>query len=88
MISSQITNFSYYSPSKQRGSHIIVCTPGRLLDFVEKEMLSFEDVRFMVLDEADRMLDMGFMPAVEKVMNHPTMASVVSSRLSLKSELS
>lgn len=60
-----------------RGSHIIVCTPGRLLDFVEKEMLSFEDVRFMVLDEADRMLDMGFMPAVEKVMNHPTMASVI-----------
>lgn len=57
----------------QKGCHIIVATPGRLQDFVDKGFISFDDVRFIVLDEADRMLDMGFMPAVEKFMNHPSM---------------
>lgn len=55
----------------------MVATPGRLLDFVEKGYITFHDVRFIVLDEADRMLDMGFMPAVEKIMNHPTMVPMV-----------
>ncbi|XP_075149989.1 ATP-dependent RNA helicase vasa isoform X2 [Haematobia irritans] len=58
------------------GSHILICTPGRLLDFVEKGFISFEDIRFVVLDEADRMLDMGFKESVEKIMNHPTMRSM------------
>lgn len=59
-----------------KGCHILVCTPGRLIDFVDRGYISFEDTRFVVLDEADRMLDMGFMPAVEKIMNHPTMRAV------------
>ncbi|CAH2042469.1 unnamed protein product, partial [Iphiclides podalirius] len=59
-----------------RGCHILVATPGRLHDFVDRKRLSFESVRFVVLDEADRMLDMGFMPTVEKMMDHPTMVPI------------
>lgn len=56
----------------------MVATPGRLHDFVDRSRVSFDGVRFVVLDEADRMLDMGFMPSVEKMMDHPTMVSLVS----------
>lgn len=55
------------------GCHILVATPGRLLDFVDKQAVTFERIKFVVLDEADRMLDMGFMPSVEKMMHHETM---------------
>lgn len=64
--------------SLKRGCHILVATPGRLLDFVERNRVSFDGIRFVVLDEADRMLDMGFMPNVEKMMDHPTMVPSVS----------
>ncbi|GBP04545.1 ATP-dependent RNA helicase vasa [Eumeta japonica] len=54
--------------------HALIVSPTRrLIDFVEKGMISFEDTRFVVLDEADRMLDMGFKENVSTVMNHPTM---------------
>ncbi|PZC77916.1 ATP-dependent RNA helicase vasa [Helicoverpa armigera] len=56
-----------------RGCHILVATPGRLHDFVDRNRVSFDSIRFVVLDEADRMLDMGFIPSVEKMMDHPTM---------------
>lgn len=56
-----------------RGCHILVATPGRLHDFVDRSRVSFDSVRFVVLDEADRMLDMGFIPSVEKMMDHSTM---------------
>ncbi|VVD04449.1 unnamed protein product [Leptidea sinapis] len=58
-----------------RGCHILVATPGRLQDFVDRNRVSFESIRFVVLDEADRMLDMGFMPAVEKIMDHSSMVA-------------
>uniref|UniRef100_A0A1B0CZ01 RNA helicase n=1 Tax=Phlebotomus papatasi TaxID=29031 RepID=A0A1B0CZ01_PHLPP len=50
------------------GIHILVATPGRLLDFVNRSYIGFQDIRFIVLDEADRMLDMGFISDIEKVM--------------------
>ncbi|MFN8523246.1 MAG: DEAD/DEAH box helicase [Chloroflexota bacterium] len=50
------------------GAQVVVGTPGRVLDHLRRRTLSFERVRFVVLDEADRMLDMGFMPDVERIL--------------------
>jgi probable ATP-dependent RNA helicase DDX4 len=55
------------------GGHVLVATPGRLMDFVEKGIITFDDLKFLVLDEADRMLDMGFREVIDKICNHPTM---------------
>jgi ATP-dependent RNA helicase DeaD len=52
----------------RRGDQIIVGTPGRIIDHLERGSLSFADVRLVVLDEADRMLDMGFQPDVERIL--------------------
>ena len=49
------------------GAQIVVGTPGRLLDLASQRLLSFKDVQVMVLDEADKMLDLGFLPDVEKL---------------------
>lgn len=51
------------------GAHIVVGTPGRILKHLEENNLSFEDVNTLVLDEADRMLDMGFYEDIEKIIN-------------------
>lgn len=51
-----------------RKPHIIVGTPGRILDHLEQKTLSLSDVRVLVLDEADRMLDMGFAPQIKRIL--------------------
>lgn len=63
----------YQSSTLLDGCHVLVATPGRLMDFVDKSYVTFHEVRFVVLDEADRMLDLGFMPVVDKIMSHSTM---------------
>ena len=50
------------------GVEILVATPGRLLDHVEQKMVNFSRTEILVLDEADRMLDMGFLPDIRRVM--------------------
>jgi len=52
----------------QRGAEIVVGTPGRVLDLMERTALTLAGIRFAVLDEADRMLDIGFRPDIEKIL--------------------
>jgi ATP-dependent RNA helicase RhlE len=49
-------------------AHILVATPGRLLDLIDRRDVSLQQVRLLVLDEADRMLDMGFRPVVDRIV--------------------
>jgi superfamily II DNA/RNA helicase len=52
----------------RRGADIVVGTPGRLIDLMQRGDVSFDGVEVLVLDEADRMADMGFMPQVQKIL--------------------
>ena len=53
---------------KARGAHLLVATPGRLNDLLERKLVRLGAVRVLVLDEADRMLDMGFRPQVDRIL--------------------
>ena len=57
-------------PQAKRARHadIVIATPGRLIDLVQRKLLRLDRVRICVLDEADRMLDMGFMPDVTRIL--------------------
>ena len=55
--------------SLEHGAHIIVGTPGRIIDHLNKDRLNFDDLNTLVLDEADRMLEMGFQPALELIFS-------------------
>ena len=52
-----------------RGCDLLVATPGRLIDLMERKAVDLAQVRVLVLDEADRMLDMGFWPSVRRIMH-------------------
>ncbi len=53
---------------RAKGAHILIATPGRLQDLIERRMVSLDHIRTLVLDEADRMLDMGFKPQVDRIV--------------------
>jgi len=54
--------------SIRRGARLVVATPGRLEDFLDRRLVDFRNLRMLVLDEADRMMDMGFIPAVRRIV--------------------
>ena len=54
--------------SIRKGVQVIVATPGRLYDFLSRGLVALGHVRILVLDEADRMLDMGFLPTIKRIM--------------------
>nr|BAE94497.1 Vasa [Polyandrocarpa misakiensis] len=56
-----------------RGCNILIATPGRLLDFINRGKVSCECVEYLILDEADRMLDMGFEPEIRRLLGSPGM---------------
>lgn len=60
--------FGPQADALRRGCNIIVATPGRLLDHMSRGGVNFRDLRILVLDEADRMLDMGFLPDVRRIL--------------------
>ncbi|HYX70834.1 MAG TPA: DEAD/DEAH box helicase [Terriglobales bacterium] len=50
------------------GARLVVATPGRLEDFLDRQLINLRAVRILILDEADRMLDMGFLPAMRRII--------------------
>jgi ATP-dependent RNA helicase RhlE len=54
--------------SIRRGARLVVATPGRLEDLLERRLVDFKALRLLVLDEADRMMDMGFLPAIQRIL--------------------
>jgi ATP-dependent RNA helicase RhlE len=54
--------------SIRQGAQVLLATPGRLCDFLSRQLVDLGKVRILVLDEADRMLDMGFLPSVKRIM--------------------
>ena len=54
---------------KQTGLEIVVATPGRLLDLIEENAVCLSGIEYLVLDEADRMLDEGFEPAIRRIIS-------------------
>ncbi|KAL6195044.1 hypothetical protein ACLB2K_030666 [Fragaria x ananassa] len=57
----------------ERGVDILVATPGRLVDLLERARVSLQNIRYLALDEADRMLDMGFEPQIRKIVEQMDM---------------
>ena len=53
-----------------RGAHVLVATPGRLLDLITQKHIKLKQLEVFVLDEADRMLDMGFLPDLRRIISH------------------
>ena len=65
----------------RRGVEILIATPGRLIDLLDRRQVFLDEVRMVVLDEADRMADMGFLPPVERILGetHPQRQTLLFS---------
>lgn len=59
----------------EKGVDILVATPGRLVDIIERERVSLTKIKYLALDEADRMLDMGFEHQIRKIVEQMQMPS-------------
>ena len=54
----------------RRGIDVLIATPGRLIDHIERGTVRLDGIEMLILDEADRMLDMGFRPAIDRILRH------------------
>lgn len=68
-------NIEKQAQALARGVHIIVATPGRLIDLASQDQLFLDRVESTVIDEADHMADLGFLPAVEEILEHVPMGT-------------
>ncbi|MGD9560811.1 MAG: DEAD/DEAH box helicase [Pyrinomonadaceae bacterium] len=62
------TGYGKQTQALKKGVNILIATPGRLIDFMEQGLVNFKTLTTLVLDEADRMLDMGFLPAIKRIV--------------------
>jgi ATP-dependent RNA helicase RhlE len=62
------TNIRTQITELRRGANVVIATPGRLLDLTERGAIDLSQIDVLVLDEADRMLDMGFLPAIRRIL--------------------
>ena len=53
----------------RKGAQVVIATPGRLYDFLSRQLVNLSTVKIVVLDEADRMLDMGFLPTIQRILS-------------------
>jgi ATP-dependent RNA helicase DeaD len=61
----------------KKGAQIIVATPGRLMDLLSRKVVNLQEIRFVVLDEADEMLNMGFKEDIDHILSHTTEEKIV-----------
>ena len=52
----------------RKGAQVVIATPGRMFDFLSRQLVKLDGTRILILDEADRMLDMGFLPTIKRIM--------------------
>ena len=64
------TSISMQIRSLNKGTHVVVATPGRLIDLIERKAINLERIRYVVLDEADEMLNMGFQDDIEFILKN------------------
>ena len=61
-------SFSIQAQAVKRNPHVVVATPGRLIDFIKKRIINLDWIRFLIIDEADMMLEMGFINDIEFIV--------------------
>jgi superfamily II DNA/RNA helicase len=81
-------SFSDQEAALDKGVDVLIATPGRLLDHFERGKVLLQDVKILVIDEADRMLDMGFIPDVERIVSYlPVMRQTLFFSATLSEEI-
>ena len=81
-------SFSDQETALDKGVDVLIATPGRLLDHFERGKVLLQDVKILVIDEADRMLDMGFIPDVDRIVSYlPVMRQTLFFSATLSEEI-
>jgi superfamily II DNA/RNA helicase len=82
------TSFADQEAALDKGVDVLIATPGRLLDHFERGKVLLQDVKILVIDEADRMLDMGFIPDIERIVSYlPVMRQTLFFSATLSDEI-